>query len=89
MSVTNEQFVAGAVAFLVANAATLWAIGRWGVGRAIAYTHLERDVRELQEAVKSQLETNAQVQRDLKGISQKIDRRLADIEASNSTKQKV
>lgn len=75
---TNEQFIGGAVAFLIANGATLWAIGRWGVGRAIAYTHLERDVRELQKNHAAQLETNAKVQTDLKGLSIKIDRRTQD-----------
>lgn len=75
---TNEQVIATIVALILGNGATAWAVARWGIGRAIAYTHLERDVKELQTWRKEVQEpTNASVQKDLKGISIKIDRRTA------------
>jgi hypothetical protein len=77
---TSDQFIQGLIAFAVANATVMFAIGRWGVTRAIKYTHLERDVVELQNVKKAQDETNAKVQNDLKGLSIKIDKgELKDI----------
>jgi hypothetical protein len=71
---SNEQFGAALIAFIVANAASLWAFTRWGIGRAIAYTHLERDVKELQEAKKVSDQRHEKILKDMIGLSIKIER---------------
>jgi hypothetical protein len=72
-NLSNEQLVA----IILANAATLFGVFRFGVIRAIKYTHLERDVKELQDKAKLQDIVNGGVQKDLKGLSMKIDRKTA------------
>lgn len=76
---TNEQFIGGLIAFVVTNSMAIFAILRWGVTRAIKYTHLERDVLELEDFEKAQIETNQKVQDDLKGLSMKINRVKGDL----------
>jgi hypothetical protein len=76
---TNEQIVGALAAFILANGATVFAIARWGVGRAIAYTHLVRDVKELQDFRKLTELRDAEIERDLKGLSMKIDRQTKDL----------
>lgn len=65
---TNDELMqlGGAI---VANALTI----RWVVGSVINYTHLQRDVRELQANKMAQDDKNDKVQNDLKGLSIKID----------------
>lgn len=65
---TNEQLVA----FVIGNAAAIFAVLKWGTIRAIKYTHLERDVVELQKKMVDQDLKNDRVQVDLKGLSIKI-----------------
>ena len=65
---TNEQIVG----FIIGNAAAIFAVLKWGTIRAIKYTHLERDVLELQKAKEVQDLKNEKVQNDLKGLSMKI-----------------
>lgn len=69
---TNEQLGA----FIIGNAVTIAIFGRWIVNRAIDYTHLQRDVKELQDFEKQQSDINAKVQQDLKGISIKADKKV-------------
>ena len=71
---STEQFAATLVGFLIANGTIVWAIFRWGVARAIEYTHLQRDVKELQGSAKIAVEKHEQVMNDLKGLSLKINR---------------
>jgi hypothetical protein len=68
---TNEQLIA----IILTNAATLFAVARWGVDRAIKYTHLERDVKELQDSRDVAETRHEKIISDLKGLSMKIDRR--------------
>jgi hypothetical protein len=77
--VTNEELVGTAVALIVANGATVYGFARWGIARAIEYTHLVRDVKELQTFRDETRKREAQVQADLKGLSQKIDRKTNNI----------
>jgi hypothetical protein len=67
---SNEQLIA----IILANAATLFGVFRFGVIRAIKYTHLERDVVELQKKDLVHDQRHEKVQKDLKGLSIKIDR---------------
>lgn len=68
---TNEQLGA----FILANAVTIALFTRWVVNRAIDYTHLQRDVKELQDFEKAQELKNEQTLKDLKGLSIKIDKK--------------
>jgi uncharacterized membrane protein (DUF106 family) len=68
---SNEQLGA----FILANAVTIALFTRWVVNRAIDYTHLQRDVRELQGFEKAQELKNEQTLKDLKGLSIKIDKK--------------
>lgn len=67
---SNEQLIG----LLVGNAFTLFAVLRWGVDRAIKYTHLERDVKELKDFEVTTEKRHERIQHDLKGLSMKIDR---------------
>lgn len=69
---TAEQFGTGLLAFLILNIASVWAIAKWGIGRAIAYTHLERDVKELQKYRDAAEAKHEKVLNDMKGLSIKI-----------------
>ena len=71
---SNEQIVG----FIIGNAAAIFAVLKWGTIRAIKYTHLERDVVELQKAKDVQDVFNKQILQDLKGLSIKIDRKCTD-----------
>lgn len=68
---TNEQLGA----FIFSNFVVIVVAMTWVVRRAIEYTHLQRDVKELQDFEKSQEIKNEKVQQDLKGISTKIDKK--------------
>lgn len=71
---TNEQIIG----MILGNAATfgflIKIIVPWSIKRAIEYTHLERDVKELQAFEIEQNQANKDVQKDLKGLSMKIDK---------------
>lgn len=69
---SNEQLGA----FILANAVTITLLVRWFVNRAIEYTHLQRDVKELQDFENQQNLKNEKVQQDLKGLSIKIDKKV-------------
>jgi cell division protein FtsB len=75
--VNTEQIVATIVGLIMGNGAVVYGIARWGIMRAIRYTHLERDVAELQKDLADLLAKHEKTQRDLNGLSQKIDRRTA------------
>lgn len=69
---TNEQIVA----FIIGNAAAIFAVLKWGTIRAIRYTHLERDVIELQKYREVLELRHEKTQNDLKGLSIKINNSL-------------
>lgn len=66
---SNDQVVGAIVAFVIANGATVYGIARWGISRAIEYTHLVRDVRELRADLDRLEAKHEKVQYDLKGIA--------------------
>lgn len=70
---TNTQIALWIGLFLLGNGTTIGLVVKWAVGRAVDYTHLVRDVRELQQNKKDQDAKNEKVQHDLKGLSMKID----------------
>ncbi len=74
---SNEQVVATIVALILGNGATAFAVARWGVTRAIEWTHMQRDIAELKTWRLAQEAKNDAVQKDLKGISIKIDQRTS------------
>jgi len=61
-------------AFIVTNIVTIFFVIRWAVNRAIEYTHLERDVKELQKFRLDQEAQNKTVMNDMKGLSMKINK---------------
>lgn len=69
---TNDQLILLVGGFIIANAATIFAVVKWGVSRAIQYTHLERDVLELQKYRDLNDVKYERIQIDLKGLSIKI-----------------
>lgn len=69
---TNEQIIG----FIVGNAAAIFAVLKWGTIRAIKYTHLERDVLELQKYRETIELRHEKTQNDLKGLSIKINNSL-------------
>lgn len=74
-AIDNSHIALYIGAFILANGTTIGLIVKWAVGRAVDYTHLVRDVRELQQNKKDQDAKNDKVQTDLKGLSIKIDRK--------------
>lgn len=73
---TNSQIALWIGAFILANGSAIGFFVRWAVNRAIDYTHLQRDVKELQGFREEQKEINKDNERDHKGLSIKIDKKL-------------
>ncbi len=71
---SKNELVLAVGLFVLGNAATIWAVLRWGVNRAIEYTHLKRDVMELQKYRETIEIRHEKTQNDLKGLSIKIDK---------------
>lgn len=59
---------------ILGNAVTIGLVFRWAIARVIDYTHLQRDVKELQRDKLNQDAINLQNEADFKGLSMKIDR---------------
>lgn len=59
--------------FILGNAVTIGLVFRWAIARVIDYTHLQRDVRELQVQKLTQDEINKKNEFDHKGLSIKLD----------------
>lgn len=70
---TNEQLAT----FIVANAATIFVVLKWGMKQAIDYTHKIRDIKELQDFKIYQEKINEKNETDHKGLSMKIDGKRA------------
>ena len=73
--IDNSQIALYIGAFILANGTTIGLLVKWAVSRAVDYTHLVRDVKELQKNKEAQDLKNEKVQADLKGLSMKIDRK--------------
>jgi hypothetical protein len=67
---STEQIVAAVTAFVLANGGLVFGISRSLISRAIAYTHLERDVREMKKEIDDLKAKHEKVQFDLKGVAQ-------------------
>lgn len=59
--------------FLLGNTVAIALFFRWAIARVIDYTHLQRDVKELQKAKLDQDEVNKKNEFDHKGLSIKLD----------------
>jgi hypothetical protein len=69
---TNEQIAL----WIASNGIISWGVLRWGMKQAIDYTHKIRDIKELQDKSLKQDLINEKVERDLKGLSMKIDGKI-------------
>lgn len=75
---TNSQIALWIGLFILGNGSAIGFCVKWAVNRAIDYTHLQRDVKELQDFKKEQIETNKKNEFDHKGLSIKIDNKTKE-----------
>ena len=78
---TTEQVIQIIVGVIASNGLIFFGIFKWGVIRAIEYTHMQRDIKELKESEVDQLKFNLKVMDDLKGISIKIDTKINSLKS--------